>query len=256
MWTVKAARELRARRLIIGGLKDNYTKDISRQNSGSSQEWRPLDSICWKCTRSRNNQADTEGGSTHVAVAANISCLFAFVHTLSAAAKRSVNTIIRQIFNALCPVTKYRTADGPTSKATVLRTRTRRTTMSMRRLLYKCKWSSSVFFLCSSDVKIFYRFRGIRAGVRIEIVRKAKGETTFINLAGRHQLRPSSTIPSSQPDSWPSESATKSSLCLIKSDSSVERGWWSRIQSMKVFVFRDEGALRDKYVLILLTSSS
>ena len=45
-------------------------------------------------------------GSTHVAVAANISCLFAFVHTLSAAAKSSVKTMIRQIFNALCPETK------------------------------------------------------------------------------------------------------------------------------------------------------
>ena len=72
---------------------------------------------------------------THVAVAANISCLFALVQTLSAAAKSSVNTIIRQIFNALCPATKYKTADGPTSKPTVIKTRTRRTTMSIRRLL-------------------------------------------------------------------------------------------------------------------------
>ncbi len=76
-------------------------------------------------------------GSTHVAVAANISCLFASVHKLSAAAKSTEKTIIRHIFKALCPVTKYKTADGPTSKATVVRTRTRRTTMSMRRLLYR-----------------------------------------------------------------------------------------------------------------------
>ena len=76
-------------------------------------------------------------GSTHVAVAANISCLFALVHTLSAAAKSSVKTMMRHIFSALCPVTKYKTAEGPTSRATVVRTRTRRTTISMRRLLYR-----------------------------------------------------------------------------------------------------------------------
>ena len=76
-------------------------------------------------------------GSTHVAVAANISCLFAFVHTLSAAAKSSVKTMMRHIFSGLCPATKYRTAEGPTSRATVVRTRTRRTTISMRRLLYR-----------------------------------------------------------------------------------------------------------------------
>lgn len=163
-----AARELRARILIKDGRKDNYTNDISRQDNGSSQEPRPLDRICWKCKRGRNNQADTEGGSTHVAVAANISCLFAFVHTLSAAANSSVNTIIRQIFSALCSMTKYKTTDDPTNKATMIKTKTRRTTISMRRLLYKCKWSSSIFLLCSSNVKMLYEIQKINACVRHE----------------------------------------------------------------------------------------
>ena len=46
MWTVNVARELRARSFIKDGLKDNYTKDVSRQNIGSSRESRPLDRIC------------------------------------------------------------------------------------------------------------------------------------------------------------------------------------------------------------------
>ena len=94
----------------------------------------------------------TISGNTHVALAANISCLFAFVHTLSAAAKSSVNVKIRQIFNELCPETRKSTAEGPTSRATVVTTRTSRTTMSIRRLLQRRRWSSSVRFASEEDV--------------------------------------------------------------------------------------------------------
>ena len=99
----------------------------------------------------------TRIGGTYVAVAASISCLLALVHTLRATAKKSVNIMMRQIFNALCPVTKYNTAEGPTSKPTVMRTRTRRTTISIRRLLYKWRLSWSVICSCLEDVKIIWR---------------------------------------------------------------------------------------------------
>lgn len=46
MWTANVARELRARSFIKDCLKDNYTKEISRQNIGLSQESRSLDRIC------------------------------------------------------------------------------------------------------------------------------------------------------------------------------------------------------------------
>lgn len=38
---------------------------------------------------------------THVAVAANISCLLALVHTVIVKAKKSVKTMTRHIFNVL-----------------------------------------------------------------------------------------------------------------------------------------------------------
>ena len=94
--------------------------------------------------------------STHVAVAANISCLLAFVHTLNAAANSNVNTNMRLIFSELFPVTKNSTADGPTNKPTVMRTRTRRTTRSMRRLLQRRRCSSSVRLESADEVKNFY----------------------------------------------------------------------------------------------------
>ncbi len=116
-------------------LKGKITSNTKRM--ASFEPYRPLIAFVENAKTKYKKTTRARRGSTHVAVAANISCLFAFVHTLSAAAKSSVKTIMRQIFNALCPLTKYRTAEGPTNKATVVRTRTRRTTISMRRLLYR-----------------------------------------------------------------------------------------------------------------------
>ena len=65
---------------------------------------------------------------THVAVAANISCLLAVVQTVIAKAKNSVKTMIRHIFNVLCAGTKKRIADGPTKRPTMVMTKISRTT--------------------------------------------------------------------------------------------------------------------------------
>ena len=73
-------------------------------------------------------EVDIQIEDTYVAVAANISCLLALVQIVIAKAKKSVNTIMRHTFNVICPGTKNRTADGPTSRAIMVRTKINRTT--------------------------------------------------------------------------------------------------------------------------------
>ena len=90
---------------------------------------------------------------THVAVAANISCLLALVNKLTAALKRSVKSRISRIFIVPWPETVKRTAEGPTKRPTVVMVRISRTSMSTRYLLIRCTYGSLLLRTCSLEVK-------------------------------------------------------------------------------------------------------
>lgn len=104
---------------------------------------------------------------TYAAVAANISCLFAFVNTPSAMLNRSVKSMIKPIASVDWPETLYRTADGKTSRTTVMMVRIRRTRMSMRYLEYKCTFASLDLARSSGPEKIFWM-----ASVKVSVVIK------------------------------------------------------------------------------------
>ena len=88
-----------------------------------------------------------------MAVAASISCLFALVNTLTAALNKSVKSIIRAIFRVRWPGTTNNIAEGPTRRPTVVRVRMSRTRTSIRYLLIKWRFSSSLLRYCSLEVK-------------------------------------------------------------------------------------------------------
>ena len=70
--------------------------------------------------------------STYVAVTANISCLFALVKALMLALNSSLNTMMRQTFNVLCPAVENRAIKGPTRIVMVVVFKMRRTIMFAR----------------------------------------------------------------------------------------------------------------------------
>lgn len=88
-------------------------------------------------------------------MAANISCLFAFVNIPSAKLNRSVKSMIKLILSGAWPETSNRIAVGTTSRTTVMMVRIRRTSISMRYLEYRCMCPSLDLASSSGPEKTF-----------------------------------------------------------------------------------------------------